>query len=76
MRDILVRCLGLNLICIAVSVGLLFIYPRQQGFTVTTLNGTRFIQGGVFLGLVVTSISDVAIGLYVCYCLWRSVSFR
>lgn len=71
MRSVVVRGLILNLLCVVLSGGLLFLYPRNEGFTITTPSATRFVQGGVLLAGLLMGVSDILIGAFICYGAWR-----
>jgi hypothetical protein len=71
MYSVVGRCIALNLLLLAIDAMVLVLYPRNQGFTISSLGGTRFIQGGALLAAVMIIASNVSIAIYILYNLCR-----
>ena len=71
MREVLVRCLLLNLIGIFASGVLLLFYPEQQGFTLTSGSATHYVQGRVFLSAALVISLDLIIAACLGYRMWH-----
>lgn len=69
MFGVLVRYLLINAAGILVSCAILFLFPRESGFTVTTPNSTHYFGGGVYLSAIVMCLVDLAIGIGIAWSL-------
>ncbi|MBV8675248.1 MAG: hypothetical protein JOZ33_17625 [Acidobacteriaceae bacterium] len=67
MRSQLITCIGVNLISILLSAGFMYLFPRDSGFTFTSSNGTRFIQGGTTLAAVLMIVVNILIAVYLAF---------
>jgi len=67
MGRLLTGCLTANLACILVCGALLWLYPRNSGFTITTSQRTHYFGGGPLLGALVLCLSDVAIAVFLAW---------
>ena len=71
MHTALIRSLTVNFVCLGIGVLFFVFYPRDSGFTITTMRGTRFVSGGAFFAAAIVGLSDLLIGVTLCYSLWR-----
>jgi len=67
MARILSSCLIANLFCLSVCSALLWLYPKNSGFTITTRQTTHYITGGEFLGAAILCLFDLVIGIYLAW---------
>lgn len=70
MRGIVIHCITANLLTALLVVGLLVLYPKQSGFTVTLKAGTLFLQGGPFLGSLLLITTNTIIAFCLTVSLW------
>jgi hypothetical protein len=70
MRGIVINCIAVNLLAALIVAGVLVLFPRQSGFTVTTKAATHFIQGGPFLGSLILITTNTVIAFCLAFSLW------
>ena len=71
MKSLVIRDLVLMLAGNLLSLCVIFLYPDTSGFTVSLKSGTRFIQGGVFLAVILTSVISIPVIANLLFRVWK-----
>jgi hypothetical protein len=67
MTRMLAGCLIANLVCVCACGALLWLYPRDSGFTITTSRTTHYFAGGPLLSTALLCLSDLGIGALIIW---------
>ena len=72
MRSQLIWCIAVNILAALLSIGVLYLYPADSGFTVGY--GTApYIQGGTFIAALLMICVSVVLAVYLAFRLYAAL---
>jgi len=66
MRSQLIWCIAVNILAALLSIGVLYLYPAERGFTVG-YGTAHFIQGGTFIAALLMICVSTVIAVYLAF---------
>jgi hypothetical protein len=66
MRSQLIWCIAVNILAALLSIGVLYLYPAERGFTVG-YGTAHFIQGGTFIAALLMICVSTVIAIYLAF---------
>jgi len=66
MRSQLILCIAVNILAALLSIGVLYLYPAERGFTVG-YGTAHFIQGGTFIAALLMICVSTVIAIYLAF---------
>ena len=67
MRSQLIGCIVVNLLAALLSIGVLYLYPAERGFTFTFGTTTHFVQGGSLIAALLMICVSIVIAVYLTF---------
>jgi len=72
MRSQLIWCIAVNILAALVSIGVLYLYPADRGFTVGYAPA-HYIQGGTFVAALLMICVSTVIAVYLAFRLFLTL---
>jgi hypothetical protein len=66
MRSQLIWCIAVNILAALVSIGVLYLYPADRGFTVG-YGTAHYIQGGTFIAVLLMICVSTVLAVYLAF---------
>jgi hypothetical protein len=73
MRSQLIWCIVVNILGALLSIGVLYLYPKDSGFTFTSGATTHFVQGGTLLAALLMICVSIVISAYLAFRLYAAL---